>query len=272
MGRRKKEDIESEKPVELAQTNSTTCTIDKTEYLGDRTSIRNYLGLLKNLEYHYDEFGYINWRQMINPKHVVLNKYAYAKDGVDVMALSQDEQEKLLVNASEDRKLIKLIGFRELAKIRGFLNVRHDIVYRDPTSVAASCTIDWIPNFECSNVSTYSTIANASVENVDNNFTPFLESIACNRAFVRTVREFLNIPILGQDEIKNDENVNINKSPTAHRMLGEWMTANNFSFEHILAALNRNGIELKEDWVNLDVLPTPVVITALELISKKQKD
>jgi hypothetical protein len=55
-------------------------------------------------------------------------------------------------------------------------------------------------------------------------------------------------------------------------MLGEWMTANNFSFEHILAALNRNGIELKEDWVNLDVLPTPVVITALELISKKQKD
>lgn len=237
----------------------------------DPDKIRCHRGLIKTIDYVFDEFGYINWRQMINPKHVVLNKYTYAKEGVDVMALSQDEQDKLLASATEDKKLIKLIGFRELAKIRGFLSVKHEIVYRDPTSVAASCTIEWLPNFECDTVSTYSTIANASIENVDANFRPFLETIACNRSFVRTVREFLNIPILGQDEIRNDEQVNVSKSPTAHRMLGEWMEANNFSFEKILAALSRNGIELKEDWVNLDVLPIPVVITALELISKKQK-
>lgn len=229
-------------------------------------------GLLRTVEHSFDEMGYVNWRKMVNPQYIVLNKYAYARDGVDVTAISQEEQEKLLTSAPEDKKLIRLFGFRELARLRGFISVKHDIVSKEPGIVVASCSIDWIPNYECPSVSTYSTIASASIENVDSNFAPFLEAIACNRAFVRTVREYLNIPILGQDEIKNDEEVTINKSPTPHKMLGDWMNANGFSFEKILAGLAKNGVELKEDWINLDVLPTPVVITALELISRKSKN
>lgn len=237
-----------------------------------RKTIRNKDGLLENLTYVFDEYGFIDWRAMVNPKHVVLNKYAYAKEGVDVLALNQEEQEKLLANATEDKKLIKLLGFRELARIRGIKKVDYEVVSRDLGTVAIKCTIKWMPNYETDYLEVkYSTIANASVENVDANFVPFLEAIACNRSFVRVVREYLNIPILGQDEIKNDEIVNINKSPTPHKMLSEWMANNNYSFESILAGLAKNGVELKEDWINIDLLPTPVVITALELISRKAK-
>ena len=47
----------------------------------------------------------------------------------------------------------------------------------------------------------YEDMANATFENTSSFATKFLETIACNRAFVRCVRNFLNIHIVGDDEI-----------------------------------------------------------------------
>ena len=44
-------------------------------------------------------------------------------------------------------------------------------------------------------------MANATADNTDAFCAKFLETIACNRAFVRCVRNFLNIHIVGADEI-----------------------------------------------------------------------
>ena len=44
-------------------------------------------------------------------------------------------------------------------------------------------------------------MANATLDNTSNFATKFLETIACNRAFVRCVRNFLNVHIVGDDEI-----------------------------------------------------------------------
>jgi hypothetical protein len=44
-------------------------------------------------------------------------------------------------------------------------------------------------------------MANASIKNTSSFATKFLETIACNRAFVRCVRNFLNVHIVGDDEM-----------------------------------------------------------------------
>ena len=44
-------------------------------------------------------------------------------------------------------------------------------------------------------------MANATLNNTSSFATKFLETIACNRAFVRAVRNFLNVHIVGDDEI-----------------------------------------------------------------------
>ena len=48
---------------------------------------------------------------------------------------------------------------------------------------------------------TYTDVGNATLANTDAFCAKFLETIACNRAFVRCVRNYLNIHIVGADEI-----------------------------------------------------------------------
>jgi hypothetical protein len=62
-------------------------------------------------------------------------------------------------------------------------------------------------NFETAGQSVvFEDIANATEANTDNFCLKFLETIACNRAFVRCVRNFLNIHIIGADEIDKSKN------------------------------------------------------------------
>jgi hypothetical protein len=51
-------------------------------------------------------------------------------------------------------------------------------------------------------------MANATLNNTSSFATKFLETIACNRAFVRCVRNFLNIHIVGDDEIDKSSGSN----------------------------------------------------------------
>jgi hypothetical protein len=68
-------------------------------------------------------------------------------------------------------------------------------------------------NFETSNQPVhFEDIANATEANADNFCLKFLETIACNRAFVRCVRNFLNIHIVGADEIDKSKNKTVDIS------------------------------------------------------------
>src|SRR6056300_486813 len=58
------------------------------------------------------------------------------------------------------------------------------------------------PNYETFGQSViFQDMANATLDNTSSFATKFLETIACNRAFVRCVRNFLNVHIVGDDEI-----------------------------------------------------------------------
>jgi len=56
-------------------------------------------------------------------------------------------------------------------------------------------------------------IANATIDNTSNFAQKFLETIAANRAFVRCVRNFLNVHIVGADEIDSSQGASVPSAP-----------------------------------------------------------
>ena len=101
--------------------------------------------------------------------------------------------------------LIMLGGIKELAKMRGYSTVAFDVVHSSDGYVTAKCTISWNKNYETQDEVVYQDYANATLANTDNFCAKFLETIACNRAFVRCVRNYLNIHIVGADEIDKSQ-------------------------------------------------------------------
>ena len=110
----------------------------------------------------------------------------------------------------DDQLLIKLAGIKEVAKLRGYSRVSFLFPKLEKDYVVATCNIDWITNFETTNpmegvddwnANGFMDVANATYDNTDGFGQKFLETIAANRAFVRAVRNYLGIHIVGEDEI-----------------------------------------------------------------------
>ena len=165
---------------------------------------RNEHGLLESIEYIFNEDGSVNWRAMINPEHLYPNK-----DWFEMRKMPVPES---IEGLDDSQLLIKLGGIKEIAKLRGMKSIHYQIEESSDERVVVRCSIDWVENYEnphgewgCS----FSSIANATIHNTNGFAAKFLECIAENRSFVRTVRNFLGIHIVGADEIDSSKN----KSP-----------------------------------------------------------
>ena len=159
---------------------------------------RNEHGLLDSVDYIFNEDGSVNWRAMINPEHLYPNK--------DWFEIRKMPMPNSIEGLDDSQLLIKLGGIKELAKLRGFHNVTYDITESSDSRVVVQCMINWIENYEGSCSQTFASIANATTNNTNGFAAKFLECIAENRAFVRTVRNFLGIHIVGADEIDSSKN------------------------------------------------------------------
>ena len=158
-------------------------------------------GLLKSVKYEYNEDGSVNWRAMVDPKHLFPNKSWFE---------ARNKAVPTSVDGLQDYQLlIKLAGIKELAKLRGYNSVRYNVIKCEKDHVSIKCEISWIPNFEnpisesdfIPASTHFEDVANATTDNTSSFATKFLETIAANRAFVRCVRNFLNVHIVGDDEI-----------------------------------------------------------------------
>ena len=159
---------------------------------------RNENGLLKNTQYIFNEDGSVNWRAMIKDEHLFPNKSWFE--------LRKKDVPRSIEGLADHQLLIKLSGIKELARLRGFKDVRYNMVKCEDHHVAVSCSITFIPNYETSNESiSFEDMANATIDNTNSFAKKFLETIACNRAFVRCVRNFLNVHIVGDDEIDKSD-------------------------------------------------------------------
>ena len=143
-------------------------------------------GLLSDVNYVFNDEGLIDWRKMIKPEYLVINKDS-AKGETDI-------------NKLKDWQLIILLGgIKELAQIRGYTNVTYDVVSPNSDYVVATCNITWRPNYETEGQEVvFSAIGDASPNNTTGFGRAFLAACAENRAFVRCVRNFLRINIVGK--------------------------------------------------------------------------
>lgn len=151
-------------------------------------------GLLVNTQYIFNDDGSVNWRAMIKEGNLFPNRSWFQSRSKDTP--------KSIDGLADHQLLIKLGGIKELARLRGFSDVSYEVVKCELDHVAAICRMTFIPNYETdSKPVIFQDMANASVKNTSSFATKFLETIACNRSFVRCVRNFLNIHIVGDDEM-----------------------------------------------------------------------
>jgi len=156
-------------------------------------------GLINEKEYKFTPDGFVDWRAMIDPQFLYPNK--------DFFEIRKQPVPTSIEGLEDKQLLIMLGGIKELARLRGFKSVRYNVNHVSPNYVVAHCSIEWIGNFETGGESVlFEDVANATENNTDNFCLKFLETIACNRAFVRCVRNFLNIHIVGADEIDKSKN------------------------------------------------------------------
>jgi hypothetical protein len=160
---------------------------------------RDDFGLLKNIQYTFNEDGSVDWRSMIKDDHLFPNKSWFQ--------LRKKDCPRSIDGLADHQLLIKLSGIKELARLRGFNYIEYDFVKCDIDHVAVTCKTEFIGNYETGNQPVmFQDAANATIDNTNSFAKKFLETIACNRAFVRCIRNFLNVHIVGDDEIDKSDN------------------------------------------------------------------
>ena len=155
---------------------------------------RDENGLLINTKYTFNDDGSVNWRAMIKDEHLFPNKGWFES--------RKKEVPRNIDGLKDHQLLIKLSGIKELARLRGFNHISYFTEKCELNHVAVNCTVGFIGNYETGGESiSFQDMANATLDNTSSFATKFLETIACNRSFVRCVRNFLNVHIVGDDEI-----------------------------------------------------------------------
>lgn len=187
---------------------SKTKKTEKDNLVGPNLFKRDENGLLENVDYEFNEDGSINWRAMVKEEHLFPNRSWFQMRGKDTP--------RSIDGLADHQLLIKLGGIKELAKLRGFSDVSYEVVKCEADHVAVICKMTFLPNYETFNSPiTFQDMANATLDNTSSFATKFLETIACNRAFVRCVRNFLQVHIVGDDEIDKSDSPQVAAAKSA---------------------------------------------------------
>jgi len=209
-----------------------------------------------HVDYSFKEDGSISWRDLIDSKYLVPKDKA---KGTDVSDL-------------QDRDLLILLnGIKELAQIRGYNYVQYNVVTANPEYVMTSCEIEWIPNYETEGRTIkFQALADASLDNTDGFTRYYLAAIAENRAFVRCVRNFLKINIVGKEEIGaavSTQPIIVDQTDPCY-LLEKIMLDKKVTFSMIKTKMMEEKVKNAGDFENIKDIPK---IKAFELIERIKK-
>lgn len=216
---------------------------------------RDENGLIKGLNYIFDVNGKVNWRKMIKLEHLVPMK------GIGETDVSKLQDKDLL---------ILLQGIKELADIRGYKSVTYRVLSSTPEYCCVACNIKWISNYEHEGREIeFESIGDASLNSTESFAKLYLGPIAENRAFVRCVRNFLRIAIIGKDEIgvSSAPKDNPSGSNKQVKLLENLMQAKGVRWEHIVDKLKKENT-WKDEYESINDLPKDILFSLIERLKK----
>jgi hypothetical protein len=232
---------------------------------------RDEYGLLPNVEYKFceDKPHKIDWRSMVETKHILINQGKFPKD-TDFSTLKVEELE-------DNQLLLSLVGFKKLLELRGFTAIRKYIDFAHETFAAVRCEIDLVPMFEHGmQPITVCGEGDASLNNTKGFGQKFLVAVAANRALERALKDALGLhDLLGADEPEDIKGIAVESSPSGgispRSALVSSMQRGNVTFDQIKKAYIKEGsqpdstpdqIEWKnkaEQWID-ESSPAPLEI------------
>jgi hypothetical protein len=208
---------------------------------------------------------------MINKDYLVPNRDSF-KNQKNINLKEID-----VTTLSDNQLLILLAGIKELAQIRGYTNVNYDVIQAQPDYVAVKCTINWIPNYETGMTPvSFSALADAHLDNTKDFAKNFLMAIAENRAFIRTVRSFLKINIVGNDEMGKTTHVDAEIEPNTMitqpvALLQKTMEEHGISFEQVKERAIQKKMDGAENWSKIEDISPLSMFTIISGIKNKNK-
>lgn len=240
----------------------------------DKVSLfsRDENGFIEGVNYSFNDDSTINWRAMIKPEHLVPNKEAFKNDqNLDLKSLD-------VTTLPDNKLLILLAGIKELAQLRGFTSVNYDVLESRPDYVSVKCSINFTGNYETGHKDIkFSALADAHWDNTHNFAKNFLMAIAENRAFVRCVRSFLKIHIVGSDEmggknttVVSSECETTNSQPVS--LLQKTMNDYGITFDQIRQGAIRKKIQGADLWTSCDDIPPLSIFTIISGIKTKNNN
>jgi hypothetical protein len=239
--------------------------MDKTNFIRDLAS-----GLVENTEYRFLENGLIDWRSMIKKEYLVPNRDAFKEKNLDLKSLNVE-------TLADNQLLILLGGIKDLAQLRGYESVEYEVVQASIDYVAVKCKILWTPNFETGGKPVYfSALADAHLDNTKDFAKNFLMAIAENRAFIRCVRNFLRINIVGNDEMGKtstpvEASDGIVESTAAQpiSLLKQTMQKYSISFSQLKERAVQKKLDGAESWEKEEDIPTLTMFNIISGIKNK---
>lgn len=223
---------------------------------------RDEHGLIVGVDYPQTPEGLIDWRKMIKPEFLVPNKQIFERAGRTLPTS---------VEGLEDKELLILLGgIKNLARVRGYSSVGYR-VSTAPGYVIAVCYIEWIGNFETEGKPVlFSGIGDASPANTNQMGQKYLGPFAENRSFIRCVRNFLNVNVLGQEEVEPEkEFTSTAPEASAAYLLEQVMREKKVSFEDVKGKLVKENVEGAEQFSSAADIPKLLILDLIKRLKKK---
>jgi hypothetical protein len=220
-----------------------------------------------------------DWKSLIPEEYFEINPSWPGKTEIENFDnLSKEEKIKLKSQVPDEYLLIKLAGFKYLAKLRGVQEIDFDLKYANEDHVSAKCTIT-LPDAEFEGKifkgGKFSGLASATKENTIYPFSSYLESMVENRSFIRAVKVALNINVLGAEEVNGSS-----KAVTTSLMEEEAPMNVQDSLKAMISAKGKTFADLKknledkkwenhESWQDYKDIPTADALLIINTIVNK---
>jgi len=218
------------------------------------------------IEYKYNEFGKIDWLATLPRKFLVVNRQKY---------VDKDKTPPESIDGLPDSDLLILLaGIRWLADTYGFSKLEYPVINSSPNHCTVVCSITWNPHPDNNDREIVSSgIGDATPDNTKSFARYYLGPIAENRAFTRCVRQFLQIPVLGAEEVgdvklENENHSNSNNLLDPVNTLSKIIENKGKTPEKFLKrCVEIWNIEEAKNWKTLNDIPKDKILGLIEKLN-----